>query len=501
MNIAGRQGQQIKGNPAVLVVEDDVLIARGIQESLRGLGYTVMAIVSSGEDVLQYLTQRRPEMALPDVILMDIRLQGKMDGIETAGHIRDQYDIPLIYLTGSADEETLQRAKITEPFGYMLKPFEDRELHSNIEMALYKHKLQRKLRESQQWLSIILNSIGDAVIAIDVNGNVTFMNPAAQYITGCPEEKTYGRPLSEVFTIKRNDNSEMFTLKSLINNEMIDLTDHVLLLPNGQLLTIYGSASPIKDDNDGFMGIVITFQNLTELRQVQERLSNQRERFISVLIHDLKTPLIAISGYTKRFLLGKAKNDEDKVKIVSNIQNISDYLLSTIEETSRLLKEKADLNSFSPQYLQFNKILTAAIMNCLPEMESRRVSLIVNNHETVHHSNIAHITMSGDQRQLITMIENLLGNATKYAKSSIQVSCYKEGMNVRLTITDDGPGIEDFYIDKIFDPYYQVPGSLKGTGLGLYSVKKVVENHKGSICVKSFVNVGSTFEVTLPCDL
>ncbi|MBF0344904.1 MAG: response regulator [Nitrospirae bacterium] len=483
----------MSGKATVLVVEDEIIIAKDIQRSLQGLGYVVMAVVSSGEEALRKIMHQQPDLAL-----MDIMLQGEMDGIETAELIRNQYDIPIIYLTAYADERMLQRAKITEPFGYMLKPFEDRELHTNIEMALYKHKLERKLRESQQWLSIILNSIGDAVVATDVNGDVTFMNPAAQQLTRCLLEKASGRPLSEIFNIIDNAQNETLPLQSLIKNEKVDIRNHRLLLPDGLQLTISGCTSPLKDNNDRFMGVVITFQDLTELKQVEEALNNQREKFISVLLHDLKTPLIAISGYTRRLLTGKAKNVEEKSEIVTNIQDVSQYLLDTIEETSRSLKEKAELNSFNPQQLQFNKILTAAILNCLPELENRGLSLVINDQATNSTSTIGQITLSGDHRQIKTMIENLMGNATKYARSVVKLNCYKDGTYVRFIVSDDGPGIDKMYVDRIFDAYYQVPGSIKGTGLGLYSVKKVVENHKGTICVKTLQNLGCSFEVTLP---
>ncbi|MFZ5501306.1 MAG: response regulator, partial [Candidatus Micrarchaeota archaeon] len=177
-----------------MVVEDEGIIAEDIQESLLEMGYNVTSIISSGEEALQRVEQERP-----DLVLMDVVLQGNMDGIEAARRIRSRIDIPIIYLTAYTDAKMLERAKATEPFAYMIKPFRERELHTNIEMALFKHELDRRLRESQEWFSGILDSMGHAVIAADRSAAVRFMNPMAQRITGWSVDEVAGRPLGEVF--------------------------------------------------------------------------------------------------------------------------------------------------------------------------------------------------------------------------------------------------------------------------------------------------------------
>ena len=141
-------------NAQVLVVEDASIIAKDIQDMLRRLGYAVSAVASSGEEAVQKAAETHP-----DLVLMDIVLKGDMDGVEAAQQIRDRFHIPVVYLTAYADEDTLQRAKITEPFGLILKPFEERELHAAIEMALYKHKAEeereRLIRELEDALAEI----------------------------------------------------------------------------------------------------------------------------------------------------------------------------------------------------------------------------------------------------------------------------------------------------------------------------------------------------------
>ena len=129
----------------ILVVEDDAITARDIQDRLRDLGYDAPAIAASGEEAI-----KMAEEIKLDLILMDIVLKGDMDGIEAAVQIRDRFDVPVVYLTAFMDEERLERTKVTEPFGYIIKPFEDKELHPIIEMALQRHKMEKTLRESEE---------------------------------------------------------------------------------------------------------------------------------------------------------------------------------------------------------------------------------------------------------------------------------------------------------------------------------------------------------------
>lgn len=144
----------------IMIVEDEVIVAEDIKRSLLNLGYEVPSVVSSGEEALKKVEELRP-----DLILMDIVLNSEIDGVETADKIRSMYNIPIVYLTAYSDEITVEKAKITEPYGYIIKPFKERELHINIEIDLYKHRMERKLRESREWFIKTLKSIGDSVIA------------------------------------------------------------------------------------------------------------------------------------------------------------------------------------------------------------------------------------------------------------------------------------------------------------------------------------------------
>ncbi|WP_342303772.1 response regulator [Methanolobus sp. ZRKC5] len=126
----------------ILVVEDEGIIGLNIKKKLKSFGYTVPAIVATGEEAI-----KMAEITFPDLILMDVRLKGDMDGVETAEKIRKNFDIPVIYLTAYSDDEVLEKAKKTEPYGYIVKPFKADDLRSNIEIALYRHKTEKSAQE------------------------------------------------------------------------------------------------------------------------------------------------------------------------------------------------------------------------------------------------------------------------------------------------------------------------------------------------------------------
>jgi len=239
--------------------------------------------------------------------------------------------------------------------------------------------------------------------------------------------------------------------------------------------------------------------HLEELvEQRTEELNRQREEFISVLIHDLKGPVTPILGFTKRLIEGKAKTPDDTMAWLKNIEDSTRQLLDTIERTSKDLRDKSALDVFNPEEFDIAD-LTRSIVECfIPKTEERRIILQINALEKDDWQKIETILYRGDPSQLKTLIENLVGNAVKYARSRIEIELRKKEHKIHLSVADDGPGIAKEYREKIFEQYFQIPGSQKGTGIGLYSVLKVVENHRGSVTVDSLPDKGSCFRVVLP---
>ena len=255
----------------ILVVEDEAIIAKDLQWRLESMGYEVPAVVATGEEAVTKAFEHTPGL-----ILMDIMLLGEIDGIEAANRIRSQIDVPVIFLTAYADEEVLERAKITEPFGYLIKPIGDRELRSNIEITLYKHSMDKKVREDGKWFSTVLSSIGDAVITTDINGLVAFMNPAAESLSGWAKDEALGRPVDEIFNIineKTKQQADNPVHKVLRDGMIVGLANHTILITkSGVKISIDDSGAPIKDEKGYITGVVLIFHSITERKKAQEAI-------------------------------------------------------------------------------------------------------------------------------------------------------------------------------------------------------------------------------------
>jgi PAS domain S-box-containing protein len=227
----------------ILVVEDEAIVAESIKIKLTKMGYSVVSTASSADEAI-----RKTGEYLPDLVLMDIVLQGEMDGIEAAGQIHTRFDIPVVYLTAYSDEKTLVRAKITEPFGYIIKPFKERELQVAIEISLFKHDMEKKLKERNEWFSVTLNSISDGVIATDSKGCVLFMNTIAQSMTGWKLDMVEGKPLKEVLNI--------------VTEKTGNVNKTLLQAGNGTNIPIDISTNSIKDDRGNILGVAMVFRSL-----------------------------------------------------------------------------------------------------------------------------------------------------------------------------------------------------------------------------------------------
>lgn len=257
----------------ILIVEDEIIVAMDLQVILTDLGYEVPGILTSGEAAVKQATELNP-----DLVLMDIHLSEEMDGIDAAAIITQDLAIPVVYLTAYADDDTLERARQTGPFGYILKPCEARELKANLEIAFYKHCLEQSAQEDRQWLLAVLNSISEAVAASSIDGKIKFMNPVAEALTGWSQEEAINCNPSEVFDIVDAlsglpvDNP---ILRALKEGQPITLPNEALLRSRQGIETpVADSAAPITDGRGLVRGAVMVFRDITEQKQAQEILEH-----------------------------------------------------------------------------------------------------------------------------------------------------------------------------------------------------------------------------------
>lgn len=249
----------------ILIVEDESLIAMDIQDCLRSFDYDVVAITSCGKEALTLVESKQPNL-----VIMDISLEGEMNGAETALAIRSRFGLPVIFLTAFTEQAILDRARLAQPYGYLVKPFQDRELVANIEMALYKHQQERLFLKNCDWLANTLSAFDDAVILVDQYKNVVFMNSHAEELTGWIAD-AIGSPLKEVFPIYEQETdsflikvkTDLLVTEALVKNTTIDFTEKTLLLrKDGGDAFIDGSITAITTQNQLSLGAVLVFQSV-----------------------------------------------------------------------------------------------------------------------------------------------------------------------------------------------------------------------------------------------
>jgi len=255
----------------IVVVEDEMIVARDLQSTLIRLGYQVAGLAADGEDALELVAA-----APPDLVLMDIHLAGEMDGIATAEQIRLRHGLPVVFLTAHSDEATFSRAQISEPYGYITKPFEERELEIALGIALYRHRVEARLAQMERWLSTTLRSIGDAVVATDLAGAITLMNQQAETLTGWGLAEARGLPLDQVLRLVQSDDRAPVTglvERVLRENKAIELGPNTLLLGRDDSeRPVENSVAPIRDNAGSLSGLVIVFRDITARKRAEEQL-------------------------------------------------------------------------------------------------------------------------------------------------------------------------------------------------------------------------------------
>lgn len=277
----------------ILIVEDEMIISMEIKQKLREMGYSVVGQAITGESAIQKAGE-----TLPDLILMDIRLKGEMDGITAAKRIMELFDLPIIFLTAHSDKATLERAISVSPSGYLLKPFKDRELMTNIEMSLHKHRIRQKVREDiypegQTEQSKALSRIQEPAVLISQTGKIEVVNNAAVQISGFQPKELVGRDINLLFG-KLLEISEGNQHVKGDSNLSVILPDQVMLKhKSGRQIPILISTGFLQDEKDQEIKITFLFEP-SELTDTSTTLGPDTIRYLMAITAVLKLPAFVI---------------------------------------------------------------------------------------------------------------------------------------------------------------------------------------------------------------
>jgi PAS domain S-box-containing protein len=477
-----------KNKIKILVVEDESIVGLDIQESLRKLGYEVPDIAISGEGALDAVQKERP-----DIVLMDIYLQGSLDGIQAAKIIRDRDNIPVIYLTAYSDQNLLKKARETTPYGYLLKPFEGQQAQASIEMALGKHSVEENLKISERTKKALLNATTDSLFLISDQGTVISLNEAMEKRIGKPSEEIIGlhylHPLiADAIPIKKDEIDATILSKKPFRQEKKF---------NGRWFEI--SIYPVHEQPGIITDLAIYCHDITPHKEAIES---------QLRIAKLESLGLLAGGIAHQFnnILTKVLGNITLVQsLINESEEASLRLFNAAEEVYKARQLTSRLLTFSHGGEPVRKIadvvplIKDAVQNAVSGTEFN-VSYSIENH--LPHAFI-------DETQITEALFQILKNAVHSMENggTIHIGVQKEtvpvtntllksGEYLLITVTDEGTGIPAENLDKVADIYFTTRSECPGLGLPI--ALSIIRKHGGDIRIVSELGKGTRVKVSLP---
>jgi PAS domain S-box-containing protein len=496
----------------VMVVEDERLVACDIAAALTGMGYDVTGTAASVEECLLSAQERRP-----DIVLMDINLAGTADGVDAAVLLREHFDLPVIYLTAYADHDTLKRAKLTAPLGYVVKPYRESELRSAVEVGIFRQQVERQLQERERWFASTINAIGDGVIAIGPDCSVLLANPAAESLLRTSFARLQGRPCRDI--LRFVDESTLEPVPNALDSalergETIHLVEGTQLQAGGVKIPVEGAVAPIVDEHQRTLGAVMIFQDITEKRTIRDRAA-QAERLAALgtlaagVGHEINNPLTYVMGnvlfategltQVRSWLRSQAAAESGHVQ--ESLEDSLNALREINEGAERISTVVGDLRSFVKRDGD-----SAGDVN-----EAVRWALRVAEHSVPATTRLA--VELGDVPQVhgsATRVGQLLLNLVINAIHAIREKGDDEGElyvatdyrvqenEIVITVRDSGCGMDRSTLKHAFEPFFTTKPMELGTGMGLFICSSIARDLGGRLEAESEVGRGSTFTVRLP---
>jgi PAS domain S-box-containing protein len=508
-------------NKKILVVEDEAVSAMELKQNLLELGYDVLAIVKSGEEAVR----KAGELA-PDLILMDIALAGPMNGIQAAAEIKKRHPIPIIYLSAHTDSETLDQAKVTEPFAYLPKPCSMKTVAATIEMAFYKsaadaarkkaedelervrHEHEELLRQSEEKYRTVADFTYDWEFWLGPDDNFLYCSPSCERITG-HAAAAFASDASLLRKLVHPDDLIDFDHRQAAKDGTIAQGfDFRIIHADGSIRWISHTYLPVYNDQGKFLGTRGSNRDVTERKRWQDEATKERNlAALGVLAGGIAHNFNNLfQGLLGNISLAMAEVDE------------SSSAFKYLAKAEQVYVEATKLTS---QLLAFSNGGSPLRSDILPadHIREEAAALLAGSELAAEFDLPATLwPIHVDQAQFRNVIKNLVQNAmdAMSAKTGgqLKITASNEtlekgprthptlvpGHYVRISIEDHGCGISQEHLPRIFDPYFSTKelGCQQGMGLGLSLCDTIIKRCGGAITVQSQPGEGSTFQIYIP---
>ncbi|MCD4818328.1 MAG: response regulator [Candidatus Cloacimonetes bacterium] len=458
----------------IMIVEDDLNIARELKYLLLELGYKVTSMVKSGEEALLKL-----ETEKPDLITMDIELEGKLDGIETAKFIVKNYSIPIVFTTSHVESETIEKAKTVTPYGYIVKPIRESDIRATIEIAFYKYRMELLLREKDELLQTVIDTSPNLIFVKDSFGKYILVNKMMAEVYNTDIDSIVGKTdfqLADIGIMSKEKVKSFVKADQKVMNtkQSMFIPEEQITFPNGKELWIQTRKLPLtlRGNPDFVLGIV---ENITELKDKDIELKNHKEhlRLINrILRHDLTNDLAVIGSSIKLY---------DRQGNKQHLENVTKFVNKSVQ----LIKRMNNLERFLTLH-QGLKIYDARNI----------IDSVIENYQDIDIEVEGNCKILGNDT-FSSIIDNIVKNAIVHGKADkIKITIFDHQDKCFIKISDFGIGIPDKVKSKIFDENFKY-GETGHTGIGLYIVKKSLENIGGRVYVENNKPCGTSFILSL----
>jgi PAS domain S-box-containing protein len=507
------RGDEVMARETILIVEDDWILSEHLQNVLTGMGYNVMEPVMSGEEAILSVAARQP-----DLILMDIELSGEINGITASRHIGAISDIPVIFLSSHSEDVTVQEAKTASPYGYLVKPVFDRELAVAIEMVLYRHKLDQRLRESEErFRNLFQNVTSVAVQGYGVDGSTLYWNQASENLYGYTAQEAIGRNLLDLIIPPEMRADVERAIQQMANTgQGIPASELSFMRKDGSRVAVFSSHTVLQSLGHAPELFCLNV-DLTERKQVekekaeleaQNRQLQKAEslgRMAGAIAHHFNNMLAVSIGNLELAIMDLPpgsdvlKNLTQAMKASHKAAEVSSLMLTYLGQTPGK-HEPLDLSDICHLGMS---MLRAVIPNkVIVETELPSPGPTIRANANQMHQVLTNLITNvwesiGDNGGIIRLIIKTVSSADipashcfpiDYQPQSIPYAC--------MEVTDTGCGISDKDIEKIFDPFFTT--KFTGRGMGLPVVLGIVRAHNGAVSVESKPGRGSVFRIFLP---
>jgi len=462
--------------PTILIAEDEYITGTDIQNCLIDMGYDAPLVVDNGAEAIE-----KAGTLHPDVVLMDITLIGEISGIDAASVIRERYDIPVIFLTAHSDDATFEHARVTEPFGYLIKPFEPRSLHISIEMALYKHAIDERLRKSEErYRGFVQNFLGIAY-RYNQDASLEFLHGATEAITGYPADAFMKKTINWNALVHPDDAHDVRALDAMIREsaEYSATRDYRIIHRTGEVRWIHERIQKIREDGRSPAFIQGACYDITDRKNAEDATavaSRKLNLLNNITRHDILNSLHGLLGLIE--MARDTIRDESARPVLADMETAARQIQRQITFT----RNYQDVGVKAPVWQGINDCIAQA----KESISHEGISVIIDPDEDLE--------FFADPL-LVKVFYNLIDNALRYGDTMTQIAfrASVRDTNLILTCEDDGIGIPAEEKERIFE---QCVG--KNTGMGLFLAREILMITGISIRECGMPKKGACFEMNVP---